>query len=69
MITLRTLLPLALLVLATFLTTFANAKGPAITNKVYFDIEQDGEKLGRGQYMNPPSQFSSISCTDPRFTF
>jgi peptidyl-prolyl cis-trans isomerase B (cyclophilin B) len=50
MISLRALLPLALLVLATLFTTVVNAtepKGPKVTNKVYFDIKQGDESLGR----------------------
>ncbi|CAO3619320.1 unnamed protein product [Mucor hiemalis] len=34
-----------LLALTTF--NYVSAKGPVITDKVYFDIEQGGEKLGR----------------------
>ncbi|KAG8818531.1 Peptidyl-prolyl cis-trans isomerase B [Serendipita sp. 400] len=47
MFSLKSLLPLALIAFATFVT-FANAaKGPVITNKVYFDIKQGDENLGR----------------------
>lgn len=54
MISLRALLPLALLVLATVFTTVVNAadsKGPKITNKVYFDIKQGDQDLGRSKYL------------------
>ncbi|CAG8642660.1 15144_t:CDS:2, partial [Acaulospora colombiana] len=47
MIALKTLLPLALISFASVFTTFANAKGPVITNKVYFDMKQGDEALGR----------------------
>ena len=49
MISLRTLIPLALIVLATLFTTAQATKGPTITNKVYFDIKQGDESLGRSQ--------------------
>ncbi len=41
---------LMLVLTATFLfigQTASAAKGPKITNKVYFDVEQNGESLGR----------------------
>lgn len=41
---------LMLILTATFLfmgQTASAAKGPKITHKVYFDIEQNGEPLGR----------------------
>ncbi|KIM29689.1 hypothetical protein M408DRAFT_67518 [Serendipita vermifera MAFF 305830] len=47
MISLRTLLPLALIVLASLFSAAQATKGPVITNKVYFDIKQGDESLGR----------------------
>jgi len=47
MISLRALIPLALIVLATLFTAAQAQKGPTITNKVYFDIKQGDESLGR----------------------
>jgi len=47
MISLRTLLPLALIVLASLFSAVQATKGPTITNKVYFDIKQGDESLGR----------------------
>jgi peptidyl-prolyl cis-trans isomerase B (cyclophilin B) len=41
---------LMLILTVTFLflaQTASAAKGPKITHKVYFDIEQDGESMGR----------------------
>lgn len=36
-----------ILTLAFFLVPVEAAKGPIITNKVYFDIEQGGKPMGR----------------------
>ncbi|CCA66388.1 probable cyclophilin [Serendipita indica DSM 11827] len=47
MFSLKTLLPLALIAFATFLTTVQAVKGPVITNQVYFDIKQGDQELGR----------------------
>ncbi|KAG8811290.1 Peptidyl-prolyl cis-trans isomerase B [Serendipita sp. 399] len=48
MFSLKTILPLALIAFATFFATLANAeRGPVITHKVYFDIKQGDENLGR----------------------
>lgn len=51
MLSLRTVFPFALVLLAGFFATFANAsKGPVITNKIFFDIKRgNDEKLGRSK--------------------
>jgi len=46
----RILVPLCLILTAAFIffgQTAQAAKGPKITNKVYFDIEHDGQPIGR----------------------
>lgn len=46
--------PLTFLVLASLLAILSEAlKGPRITHKVYFDIKQGDEDLGRSAYTFP----------------
>ena len=43
-----------------FAQTTEAAKGPKITNKVYFDIEHGGESLGRSEFLVRPCQYSVL---------
>jgi peptidyl-prolyl cis-trans isomerase B (cyclophilin B) len=64
---------LMLILTATFLflgQTASAAKGPKITNKVYFDIEQNGESLGRivmGLYGKTVPKVCSHPLSETRF--
>jgi peptidyl-prolyl cis-trans isomerase B (cyclophilin B) len=64
---------LMLILTATFLfmgQTASAAKGPKITNKVYFDIEQNGESLGRivmGLYGKTVPKVCSHPLPETRF--
>lgn len=45
--TLTALLAAVIVTVLAMASQTSASKGPVITNKVYFDIEQDGESLGR----------------------
>ena len=66
MLNFRNILTLAVVLLAGIWTVTAEGEGPLITNKVYFDIKQGDQNLGRSTslaLLHTTEPYTHIFCT------